>query len=310
MNKLTDLEPMTMKELGDVYYSEKGQNRLTKLPEKFYERAAAYLKRLQVKVECSKSEDASIYGGEAYQSSEEIHRAREIVERIYNTRERKIVLAAMNSARGIKQDLKDLDSEEDNLYYDSKLVFGENRDSILRFDRLNPKPDRMRPETGINTTTDDFVDPMDIREDRLEKAASDISKKLKEGPKKLKASDSDETDVSSNPRESVGSDSDESVDSSNPRESVRSDHNETVVSSDPQGGDLEEGVHSGEAKGGSRHHTEMAEGSVVVRALKDIDDFTALDGSVICLRKEDIIYLDGKMAMVLIEGDFVELVEG
>ena len=54
----------------------------------------------------------------------------------------------------------------------------------------------------------------------------------------------------------------------------------------------------------------MAEGSVVVRALKDIDDFTALDGSVIGLEKEDIIYLDGKMAMVLIEGDFVELVEG
>ncbi len=211
MKKLTDLEPMSMQELGDVYYSEKGQNRLTKLPEKFYERAASYLKRLQVKVECSISEDATIYGGEAYQTSEEIHRAREIVERIYNTRERKLVLAAMNSARGIKQDLKNLDSEEDNLYYDSKLVFGENRDSILRFDRLNPKPDRMHPETGINTTTDDFVDPMDIREDRLEKAASDISKKLKEGPAEVtpRAKDYNETVVSSNPRRGIGSDVDE-----------------------------------------------------------------------------------------------------
>ncbi len=254
MKKVNELEHMSMQELGDVYYSEKGQNRLTRLPEKFYERAASFLKRLQVKLECSRSEDASIYGGEAYQSSEEIHRAREIVERIYNTRERKLVLAAMNSARGIKQDLKNIDSEEDNLYYDSKLVFGENRDSILRFDRLNPKPEKMHPETGINTSTDDFVDPMDIREDRLEKVASTISKKLKEGPAEV-----------------------------------------TPVE---------------EPRHGSRHHTEMAQGSVVVRALKDIDDFTALDGSVIGLKKEDIIYLDGKMAMVLIEGDFVELVEG
>ena len=285
MSGVNELEQMSMQELGDVYYSEKGQNRLTKLPEKFYERAAAYLKRLQVKVECSKSEDASIYGGEAYQSSEEIHRAREIVERIYNTRERKLVLAAMNSARGIKQDLKNIDSEEDNLYYDSKLVFGENRDSILRFDRLNPKPDKMRPETGINTTTDDFVDPMDISEDRLEKVASDISKKLKEGPTEVTPGVEDDKEgvASSNLRDGDGTDV-----SSNPRRGIGSD----------------------ESRYGSRHHTEMAEGSVVVRALQDIADFTALDGAVISLAREDIIYLDGKMAKILIEGNFVELVEG
>jgi len=153
-----DRPTMTIQEMGDVYYSEKGSNRLTKLPDRFYERATSYIKQLQGRLSNTRSEEPGKFGEDAYQSSEEIHRAREILERIYNTRERKIVLAALNSARGIKQDLKEMEAEEDDLYYETKLVFSENRDRILRYDRLTPRPQRIKPETGINTTTDDFMD--------------------------------------------------------------------------------------------------------------------------------------------------------
>lgn len=148
---------MTFQELGEVQSAERGSTALTKLPDQFYERAATYLKWLLTEIENSPSGKNSEPDASYYRRSEEYRRAKDVMERIYSTRERKIVLAALNSSRGVTQSTENMVHDEEELYYALKMELETIRDRILRYDRLHRKPEILRAETGINTSTDDFV---------------------------------------------------------------------------------------------------------------------------------------------------------
>ncbi|OYT45681.1 hypothetical protein B6U90_02645 [Thermoplasmatales archaeon ex4484_6] len=148
---------MTFQELGEVQSAERGSTALTKLPDQFYERAATYLKWLLTEIENSPSGKNSEPDASYYRRSEEYRRAKDVMERIYSTRERKIVLAALNSSRGVTQSTENMVHDEEELYYSLKMELETIRDRILRYDRLHRRPDTLRAETGINTSTDDFV---------------------------------------------------------------------------------------------------------------------------------------------------------
>jgi DNA replication initiation complex subunit (GINS family) len=149
---------ITFHDLGEVHSSERGSTSLTRLPDQFYERSATYLKSLLTRMENCTS-GGTKEPDEAYMRiSEEYRRSKDILERIYSTRERKIVLSALNSSRGIIQSTEEMIRDEEDLYYQLKMQFEDVRERVLKYDRMHKKPRIIRAETGINTSTDDFTD--------------------------------------------------------------------------------------------------------------------------------------------------------
>lgn len=162
-------EGMTFHDLAEIQSAERGSTALTRLPDQFYERATTYLRSLLAEMENLGSEGSKEIGDGYYRVSEEYRRSKDILDRIYSTRERKIVLAALNASRGINQKSEQMIHDEEELYFSLKVELENIRERILRYDRFHRKPSSIRPETGINTTTDDFLGPQ--IEPKVEKRA-------------------------------------------------------------------------------------------------------------------------------------------
>ncbi|MDG6225797.1 MAG: hypothetical protein QCI82_09830 [Candidatus Thermoplasmatota archaeon] len=146
-------------DLADIHSQEKGTNSLSRLPDDFYSTAVAYIKSLFLQVEKSRADLQISLGKEAVRTTGEYQRAREVLEAIYNTRERKIVLAALNASRGINYRTDNMTEEEKDLYFNLKVEMENKRDRVIRYDRMLSRPSAIRPESGIDTTTDDFLTP-------------------------------------------------------------------------------------------------------------------------------------------------------
>ena len=151
--------PITLKEMGEVNGAEKSTPSLTPLPAEFYEKATSYLKSLIAMIENEKSAHSTPYEKQPYPLTQEYQRAKSVLENIYNTRERKILLAALNASRGIKQKLNHMENEEEDLFFTLKVELENGRDRTLRYDRLHQRPEIIRGESGFNTSTDDFLEP-------------------------------------------------------------------------------------------------------------------------------------------------------
>jgi DNA replication initiation complex subunit (GINS family) len=145
-----------LQEIGEVHASEKGSIRLTKLPDDFYERANSYIRSTLAKMENHKAQGKMEISEEYYRLSEEYRRAKDIINNIYNTRERKIVLMAMNSARKISHSTDNMVHDEMELFFDLKLEMEKIRGRILKFGIRSQEP--LRAETGINTPLADYVE--------------------------------------------------------------------------------------------------------------------------------------------------------
>lgn len=158
--------------LAEANSQEKGSNSLVKLPEGFFERAVSYIKASFAEIENSLS-DGGVPDKAAIRRSGENQRAREILESLYNTRERKVVLAALNSSRGIDQRTENMTENEKDLFFNLKVEIENKRDRVLRYDRLLSRPIVPRKETGIDTMTDDFS-----VEDRVQAAARNARAKV------------------------------------------------------------------------------------------------------------------------------------
>lgn len=145
-----------LQEIGEVHASEKGSIRLTKLPDDFYERANSYIRSTLAKTENHKAQGKVEISEEYYRLSEEYRRSKDILNNIYNTRERKIVLMAMNSARRISHSTDNMVHDEMELFFDLKLEMEKIRGRILKFGARSQEP--LRAETGINTPLADYVE--------------------------------------------------------------------------------------------------------------------------------------------------------
>ena len=144
--------------LAEVYNAEKGSSSLTTIPEDFYEKATTYLKSLLVDIENHQGEEGVRLDHSTMSKSDDYKRAKELLERIYSTRERKILLVALNSSRGVDVKTGHMIDMEEDFYYTLKVELEQTRDRLLRYDTYMKRPDKPRKATGIDTTTDDFVE--------------------------------------------------------------------------------------------------------------------------------------------------------
>lgn len=171
-----------LQEIGEVHASEKGSIRLTKLPDDFYERANSYIRSTLVKMENHKAQGKMEISEEYYRLSEEYRRSKDILNNIYNTRERKIVLMAMNSARKISHSTDNMVHDEMELFFDLKLEMEKIRGRILKFGARSPEP--LRAETGINTPLADYVEsePEQLSPFKVSKSSNQEKKASVEEP--------------------------------------------------------------------------------------------------------------------------------
>ncbi len=263
---------ITFNELGEVHSAERGSTSLTRLPDQFYERAASYLKSLLVEMENCTSESSKEPDDRYMRISEEYRRSKDILERVYSTRERKIVLAALNSSRGINRSTDEMIHEEEELYFSLKVELEDIRDRVLRYDRMHKRPPVIRPETGINTSTDDFIEH--------ETGDEKIS-----GPTPAPMMDKTLADL-----EEMSSE-------------VRSDGEKIGKQDRPDLGphptnDVKQMVSSPEF-----------DGWLIVRALKEVGPFIGPDNKTVKLAREDVATLPAEVAKILIDGGMVQVVE-
>jgi DNA replication initiation complex subunit (GINS family) len=144
-----------LQEIGEVHAAERGSISLTRLPDDFYERAASHLRSTLARIENAKAGSEQTPTEEYYRLTEEYRRSKDILMNIYNTRERKIVLMAMNSARKISQSTEAMVHDEMDLFFSLKFELEKIRERIMKVGTRSAEP--IRGETGINTPLVDYV---------------------------------------------------------------------------------------------------------------------------------------------------------
>lgn len=245
---------VVVQEIGEVHAAERGSISLTRLPDEFYERATTYLRTMLAKIENSKSSSEQVVSEEYYRSTEEYRRAREILTNIYNTRERKIVLMAMNSARKIQQSTENMVHDEMDLFFSLKFELEKIRDRIMKIGH-GKHSEPIRGETGINTPITDYND----------------------------------IQVSSGKQVTPGT-------------TVETPPVSQTTQAGPEDGNIvpdeyENGV------------SDIPDGTVLVRALKDISTFMCPDNTSMSMKKDDIALLESGIAELLLNGGFIEQME-
>ena len=279
-NKLDRNRTITFQELGEIQSAERGSTALTRLPDQFYEKATTYLKSLLAEMENCTSENTKDLDERYYRVSEEYRRSKDILERVYSTRERKIVLAALNSSRGINQKTDEMIHDEEELYFSLKVELEDIRERALRYDRFHRKPSMIRPETGINTTTDDFL------------GMGGDMRSIEEGPTKAPMRDKALADL-----EELGSE-------------VRNDEKSKVLQPKEDDVMVQHGPNTGPGPVKRKMQTENIDNDViVVRAIKDIEPFVGPDNRTISMKKEDVASLPSQVASILIQGGMAQPVE-
>ncbi|MCU0799804.1 MAG: DNA replication complex GINS family protein [Candidatus Thermoplasmatota archaeon] len=261
--------------LGEVQAAEKASNSLTKIQDDFYERTSGHLRALLAELENCDPEQGRTPDELYYRLSERLKRARQILERIYATRERKIVLLALNQSRKSAPKGEDrgknvnMLTDEADLFYTLKVDLETVRERLLKYDTSIRKQLTIPIETGIDTTTDDFVEETAREPDRA--------------PQRQ-------------PMMKVTPSMDELVRGKGKKEVLRSASDNAPISA-PTDQPISRSVR---CPGGP-------EGTALVKALKDIDPFVLPDGTSITLRKDDIASLPEPVARVLMGSGLLAL---
>ncbi|MGA1866586.1 MAG: hypothetical protein ACMUFK_03875 [Thermoplasmatota archaeon] len=141
-------------EIGEVHAAEKGSISLTALPDNFYEKANSFMDNTRTRIENFKASTREELSEEYYRLAREYKRSKDILNDIYNSRERKIALMAMNSARKISYSTDNMTLDEQNLFFDLKMEMEKARGRVLRFWARSQEP--LRGETGMNIPLVDY----------------------------------------------------------------------------------------------------------------------------------------------------------
>ncbi len=262
--------------LGEVQSAETASNSLTKIPDDFYERTSGHLRTLLAELENCDPEQGRTPDELYYRLSEKLKRAKQILERIYATRERKIVLLALNQSRKVGGPIGEdrgrnvnMLSDEADLFYTLKVDLETVRERLLNYDTSIRKQLTMPAETGIDTTTDDFI----------EEPAREGDRAIQRQPMMKVTPAMDELVKGKTVKEPQKASSD-SVPSSGPTDQVQVRSERCL-----QGPD----------------------GVALVKALKDIDPFVLPDGTSITLRTDDLASLPEPVARVLMGSGLLAL---
>ncbi len=252
--------------LGEVQAAETASNSLSKIPDDFYERTSGQLRALLAELENCDPEQGRTPDELYYRLSERLKRARQVLERIYATRERKIVLLALNQSRKAAPGEDrgrnvNMLSDEADLFYTLKVDLETVRERLLKYDTSIRKQLTLPAETGIDTTTDDFVEEP-VRE----------PDKGTRRPPMMKTTPAMDDLVKGNVAKGPQKEPNVDVHSKAPPIQVQ--------------------VRSERCHGGP-------EGMSLVKVLKDIDPFVLPDGTSITLRKDDIASIPDPVARVL-----------
>lgn len=261
--------------LGETLAAEKATTNLTKIPDDFYERASGHLRTLLAELENCNPEQGRTPDELYYRLSERLRRGRQILEQIYSTRERKIALLALVHSRGIgssseerKKNVNMLADEED-LFYSLKVDLGTARDRLLKYDSATRKQQTMPARSGIDMSTDDF----------LEEGQRELERSVQRRPMmrttpamgelvKGKVAQGSQAPVPPPPAPL-------------PHETVATERQERCPGT--------------------------PSGARVVKALRDIEPFVLPDGTSITLRKDDIASVPEAVANLLREGGLIAL---
>lgn len=149
-----DNDRAILQEIGEVHAAEKGTISLSALPDNFYERANSFMDNTRTRIENFKAATREELSEEYFRLAREYKRSKDILNDIYNSRERKIALMAMNSARRISYSTDNMTLDEQNLFFDLKMEMEKARGRVLRFWARSQEP--LRGETGMNIPLVDY----------------------------------------------------------------------------------------------------------------------------------------------------------
>ena len=126
---LKEDETFTFETIAQVFREERNSTILTKLPMHFYKQLKDYLERLQESY--FEERDNDPISSKTMMLEDELNKAQKRVSQIYEYRERKIALLALQAANGGVPDLKFMTGEEKKVFEALVDILSENRSRIL-----------------------------------------------------------------------------------------------------------------------------------------------------------------------------------
>ena len=130
--------------IAQVYREERGSTTLTKLPLHFYQRLTQYLERLHNSYLEERKKDPS--SPKSIMLEDELNKAQKRSSQIYEHRERKIILLALQAANGGKPNLNIMTKMEKNAFDTLVDTLLKNRSQIL----LKSEEDACEPKTFLH----------------------------------------------------------------------------------------------------------------------------------------------------------------
>ena len=122
-------ETFTFETIAQVYREERSSTTLTELPLHFFQQFADYLERLRNSYLEERKNDPS--SPKTMMLEDEYNKAQKRASQIYEHRERKVVLLALQAANGGKPNLKLMTKEEKNAFATLVDTLSKNRSQIL-----------------------------------------------------------------------------------------------------------------------------------------------------------------------------------
>jgi len=122
-------ETFTFETIAQVYREERSSTTLTKLPLHFYRQLADYLERLRDSYLEERNDDPT--SPKTMMLEDEYNKAQKRALQIYEHRERKVVLLALQAANGGKPNIKTMTEEEKKAYEILVNTISKNRSQIL-----------------------------------------------------------------------------------------------------------------------------------------------------------------------------------
>ncbi|MDG6219887.1 MAG: hypothetical protein QCI38_00375 [Candidatus Thermoplasmatota archaeon] len=130
-------ENFGLREINQIFREEKKNKPLTKIPGNFYSECQEYISSLETDI---KEEEKK--GGQTpnlMMLREEMGKAKDFIGRIYEERQRKILIAAHNKVRGAQVDMDILTKEEREFFETLIDIMKESREAVLGSSPLGKK---------------------------------------------------------------------------------------------------------------------------------------------------------------------------
>ena len=175
-------EELDYETISQLFQKERKVSRLTEITPKFYDDVSKYLKNLET--EYLKEFQKNPASPTTMLLREEQIKITKLLSRIYEIRERKVVLFALNKVKGSSQDVKNITPQEQLLLNEVVEVLTRTRSPIL--DKTQSTTRTVPEETATKTETIDQVPDEIELEEETEPELLDTEQKAQVEPAKSK----------------------------------------------------------------------------------------------------------------------------